>query len=84
VSKGWTINASYCVRITANDGVAVGRDDKEQTEKITITLNDGKARQIQHISSAMYWSPDGKPITAKEFIERLFDDLPQFLTTKIS
>ncbi|MFT6387871.1 MAG: hypothetical protein ACJAUP_001243, partial [Cellvibrionaceae bacterium] len=32
------------MRITANDGVAVGRDDKEQTEKITITLNDGKAR----------------------------------------
>jgi len=26
----------------------------------------------------MYWSPDGKPITAREFVERLFDDLPQF------
>jgi len=26
----------------------------------------------------MYWSADGKPITAKEFIERMFDDLPQF------
>lgn len=47
-------------------------------EKITIKLSDGKARTIQHISSAMYWSPDGKPITAKEFVERMFDDLPQF------
>lgn len=63
-----------------NDGEGVGSDDREKTEKITITLSDGKARQIQHISSAMYWSPDGKPITAKEFIERLFDDLPQFFT----
>lgn len=48
------------------------------TEKITIKLSDGKTRQIQHISSVMYWSPDGKPITAKEFVERMFDDLPQF------
>ena len=47
-------------------------------EKITIKLSDGKTRTIQHISSAMYWSPEGKPITAKEFVERMFDDLPQF------
>jgi len=26
----------------------------------------------------MYWSPDGSPITAREFVERMFDDLPQF------
>ncbi len=50
----------------------------EKKEKIVIKLNDGKTRQIQHISSAMYWSPEGKPITAKEFVERMFDDLPQF------
>jgi type I restriction enzyme R subunit len=47
-------------------------------EKIEIVLGDGKKRQIHHISSVMYWSPDGKPITAKEFVERMFDDLPQF------
>ncbi|MDP2244822.1 EcoAI/FtnUII family type I restriction enzme subunit R [Pseudomonas sp.] len=47
-------------------------------EKILFNLSDGKARQIHHVSSVMYWSPDGKPITAKEFVERLFDDLPRF------
>lgn len=47
-------------------------------KKVYITLSDGRARQIKHISSAMYWSPDGKPITAKEFLERMFDDLPRF------
>ena len=47
-------------------------------EKIVIKLSDGKTREIQHISSVMYWSPDGKPITAREFVERMFDDLPQF------
>ena len=47
-------------------------------KKVVIKLSDGKARQIKHISSAMYWSTEGKPITAKEFVERMFDDLPQF------
>tara|TARA_R110002167_G_scaffold195635_1_gene398393 strand:- start:1792 stop:4245 length:2454 start_codon:yes stop_codon:yes gene_type:complete len=46
--------------------------------KIEITLSDGKARQIKHISSVMYWSSEGKPITAREFVERMFDDLPRF------
>ena len=47
-------------------------------EKLEIKLSDGRARQIRHISSAMYWSAEGKPITAKEFIERMFGDLPRF------
>lgn len=49
----------------------------QKTEKITIKLSDGKTRQIKHISSVMYWFGD-KPITAKEFVERLFADLPQY------
>jgi type I restriction enzyme R subunit len=49
-------------------------------KKIVITLSDGKTRTIKHISSALYWSPEGKPITAKEFVERMFSDLPQFFT----
>lgn len=49
-------------------------------KKVVIKLSDGKARTIKHISSALYWSPDGTPITAKEFVERMFDDLPHFFT----
>ena len=55
-----------------------GGDPNPTPEKIVIKLSDGKTREIQHISSVMYWSPDGKPITAREFVERMFDDLPQF------
>lgn len=59
-------------------GGASGDDDNEpRPEKITITLSDGKTRQIKHISSTLYWSPEGKPISAREFVERMFDDLPQ-------
>lgn len=51
--------------------------EKEIVEKIEVRLSDGRARQIKHISSVMYWF-GGKPITAKEFVERLFSDLPRF------
>lgn len=49
-------------------------------KNVVIELSDGKARSIKHISSAMYWSPEGKPITAKEFVERMFSDLPRFFS----
>lgn len=49
-------------------------------KKIVIQLSDGRTRQIKHIYSAMYWSPEGRPITAKEFLQRMFDDLPQFFS----
>jgi type I restriction enzyme R subunit len=52
--------------------------EEPRPEKIKIKLSDGKTRQIKHISSIMYWSPEGKPITAREFVERMFEDLPQF------
>ncbi|WVM92137.1 hypothetical protein ULG90_20885 [Halopseudomonas pachastrellae] len=49
-------------------------------EKLVIHLSDGKSAQHQHIASALYWSPEGKPITAKEFIERLFGEIPRFFS----
>jgi type I restriction enzyme, R subunit len=45
--------------------------------KIKIKLADGKDRTIQHMAATTFWSPDGKPISATEFIERLFGDLPE-------
>ena len=47
-------------------------------EKIVIKLSDGKTREIKHISSVMYWNPDGTPMTAQEFVKQMFKDLPTF------
>lgn len=52
--------------------------DEPRPEKITIKLSDGRTRSIKHVSSALFWSEEGKPITAQEFLERMFGDLPQF------
>ena len=44
--------------------------------KIKIKLADGKERTIQHMIATTFWSPEGKPMSAAEFIKRLFGDLP--------
>jgi type I restriction enzyme R subunit len=48
----------------------------EKRRKVKVKLADGKERTIQHMSATSFWSPDGSPISAAEFIQRLFGDLP--------
>ncbi len=45
--------------------------------RVKVKLADGKERSIQHMMATTFWSPDGKPMSAAEFIERLFGDLPE-------
>ena len=45
--------------------------------KIKIKLADGKERTIQHMMATTFWSPDGKPMSAAQFIEHLYGDLPE-------
>ena len=46
-------------------------------KKIKIKLADGKERTIQHMMATLFWSPGGKSMSAAQFIERLFGDLPE-------
>ena len=50
----------------------------ERPKKIVIKLADGKERVIQHMMATSYWSPDGRPISANQMIEKLFGELPRF------
>ena len=45
--------------------------------RIKIKLADGKERTIQHMMATTFWSPDGKPMSAAQFIERLYGELPK-------
>ena len=47
-------------------------------KKVKIKLRDGKEREIQHMTSTSFWSADGKPISAEEFLHNLFGELPNF------
>ena len=45
--------------------------------KIKIKLADGKERTIQYMMATTFWSPDGNPMSAAQFIEKLYGDLPE-------
>ena len=49
-------------------------------EFVRIRLADGKERQLQSISSTMFYSVDGKPMSLIEFIQSLYNTLalPEF------
>ena len=50
---------------------------RERPEKVVIKLADGKTRSIQHISATSFWGPDGRPLSAAEFIQTLFGKAPE-------
>jgi len=47
-------------------------------QKIRVKLSDGRARTIQHVMATTFYHPDGKPMSAQEFVEMLFGKLPEF------
>ena len=47
-------------------------------ERLQIKLADGKARTIQHMAVTTFWHPDGTPMSAQQFLEMLFGQLPEF------
>jgi type I restriction enzyme R subunit len=51
--------------------------ETERKQKIKIKLGNGKEREIKHMVSTSFWSADGKPISAEEFLNNLFGELPK-------
>jgi type I restriction enzyme, R subunit len=57
--------------------VADPGEPKPHKKKIKIKLRNGKEREIKHMVSTSFWSADGKPISADEFLNNLFGELPK-------
>jgi type I restriction enzyme R subunit len=55
----------------------IDAEHKERKPKIKVKLRDGKEREIQHIVSTSFWSVDGRPISAEDFLNNLFGELPK-------
>lgn len=47
-------------------------------QKIKVKLADGKARSIQSMTATTFWSADGRPMSAAQFLEVLYGTLPEF------
>jgi len=54
----------------------------EKKKKLKIKLSDGKERAIQHMMSTSFWSANGQPISAEEFMINLFGELPNFFKSE--
>lgn len=52
--------------------------DEQKKKKLKIKLRDGKEREIQHMIQTSFWSANGKPISAEEFLHNLYGKLPEF------
>jgi type I restriction enzyme R subunit len=58
---------------TADDSSA---EQPQKPEITRIQLADGKERLIQSMSATSFWSPDGVPMSAAQFVEELYGELP--------
>jgi type I restriction enzyme R subunit len=47
-------------------------------DKVVVKLADGKARAIQSMTATSFWSADGQPMSAAQFLESLYGALPSF------
>jgi type I restriction enzyme R subunit len=52
-------------------------DAPEKPQKIKIKLADGKERELEYIQKTTFWDGSGQPISAEEFIQQLFGDIPE-------
>ncbi|MCC5604447.1 EcoAI/FtnUII family type I restriction enzme subunit R [Nostoc favosum] len=81
IARGGEELGKYNVSPT-DDSINRGKIINETTEvplpkTIKIKLADGKERTFEHQMSTSFWSPDGKPMSAAEFVERLFGKIPE-------
>ncbi len=63
-------------------GYSYCRCDRPPRRMVKVKLADGKVRQFQHMISTSFYSPDGRPISAEEFLRSLFGALPELFKSE--
>ena len=57
-------------------------DEGDRRRKVRVKLADGKERNIQHMIVTSFWHPDGTPMSAQEFMQNLFGNLPELFRSE--
>lgn len=63
-------------------GYELCRCDNTPVRMVKVRLADGKVRQFQHMTATSFWSPDGRPVSAEEFLKSLFGALPELFRSE--
>lgn len=66
-----------CVKEPPGPCLQCGQSPCICIKKARVRLARGKEREIRHMISTSFWSTDGKPISAEEFLSKLFGELPK-------
>jgi len=66
-----------CEKEPLEDCPKCGRNPCVCIKKVKVKLADGKERTIQSMTATSFWSPDGKPMSAPQFVEALYGELPE-------
>jgi type I restriction enzyme, R subunit len=56
--------------------------NKQPRQMIKVKLADGKIRDLQHMVKTSFWSPDGTPISAEEFLKSMFGVIPDLFKSE--
>ncbi len=56
--------------------------DAQQRRMIKVKLGDGKIRDLQHMVKTSFYSPDGTPISAEEFLKSMFGVIPDLFKSE--
>ncbi len=56
--------------------------NKQPRRMIKVKLADGKIRDLQHMVKTSFWSPDGTPISAEEFLKSMFGVIPDLFKSE--
>ena len=51
-------------------------------KKVKVKLKSGKELEIQHTTQTMFWDASGKPITAEQFLNNLFGEIPNLFKSE--
>ena len=57
-------------------------DDEPTKKMVKIKLSQDVVREINSTVSTTFWDPQGKPISAEEFMQTLFGDIPKFFESE--
>ena len=62
----------------ARDDDSKGYEPTPKKEPLEIVLSDKKKRNIKFANEVMFYGKDGRPISAQQFIEEMFGELPAY------
>lgn len=73
------VNEPKVCEVCGNDPCVCDNPPRVMTR---VKLADGKVRELDSMVKTTFWSPEGKPISAEQFIEKLFGDIPSLFKSE--